>query len=61
MAENRPVCVLCNRTVINRRRFEIARGLFEANAGIAQYIIDAIAPQHVSILIIILCLDENIK
>ncbi|CAH2084578.1 unnamed protein product [Euphydryas editha] len=46
MAENRPVCVLCNRTVINRRRFEITHNLFEANAIIAQYIIDAIAPQH---------------
>lgn len=49
MAENRPICVLCNRSVVNRRRLEITHALFEENAANAQYIIEAIAPQQVSI------------
>lgn len=48
MAQNRPICILCNRSVVNRRRFEITHALFEENAANAQYIIEAIAPQQVS-------------
>lgn len=46
MADNRQMCVLCNRSVINRRRYEITHARFEDNPAVAQYIIEAVTPER---------------